>query len=46
MKVPHDEGVADHIGPESCGGCGNTAASGGKVDRGKRRRAMDYLPGT
>jgi len=26
MKVPHDEGVADHIGPESCGGCSNTAA--------------------
>ena len=26
MKVPHDEGVADHIAPESCGGCSNTAA--------------------
>lgn len=26
MKVPHDEGVADHIDPESCGGSSNTAA--------------------
>jgi hypothetical protein len=26
MKVPHDEGGADYIGPESCGGCGKTAA--------------------
>ena len=26
MKVPHDEGVADHIDPESCGGGSNTAA--------------------
>lgn len=26
MKVPHDEGVADHIAPESCGGCSNTVA--------------------
>lgn len=26
MKVPHDEGLADHIDPESCGGSSNTAA--------------------
>jgi len=34
MRVPHDEGVADHIGPESCGGIGNDAAealTGGSV---------------
>jgi hypothetical protein len=41
MRVPHVEVLADHIGPESCGGVGNDAASGGKVDRGKRRRAIE-----
>ena len=26
MKEPHDEGLASHIGPESCGGGSNAAA--------------------
>lgn len=26
MKVSHNEGLATHINPESCGGCGNTLA--------------------
>ncbi len=26
MKEPYGEGVASHIGPESCGGCSNAAA--------------------
>jgi len=26
MKEPYDEGVANHIGPESCGGASNGAA--------------------
>jgi len=26
MKVPYDEGVASHIGPESCGGDREVAA--------------------
>jgi len=43
MKVPHVEVLAKHSGLESCGGFGNTAASGGKVDRGKRRRAIELL---
>ncbi len=32
MKVPRNEGLADHISPELCDGSGNIAASGGKVD--------------
>ncbi len=26
MKVPYDEDLANHVSPESCGGCGNAAA--------------------
>ena len=26
MKVPYDEGLANHVSPESCGGCGNKTA--------------------
>lgn len=26
MKVPHDEGLANHVSPESCGGSGNETA--------------------
>lgn len=28
MKVPYDEDLANHVSPESCGGCGNTSAFG------------------
>ncbi len=41
MKVLYCEDLADHTSPESCGGDGNIAASGGKVDRGKRRRDIE-----
>jgi hypothetical protein len=40
MKVPYSEEIASHTDAcfESCGNCGNTVASGGKVDRGKHRQ--------
>ena len=41
MKVLHCKDLANHASPESCGGSGNTAASGCNVDRGKRRRDIE-----
>jgi len=38
MKVPYSEEIANHTDPESCGNCGNTVASGGKVDKGRHRQ--------
>ena len=38
MQVPHDEGVANHIGPESCAGIARCRRS---VDRGAHRPAIE-----
>ena len=40
MKVPHDEGLANHVSPESCGGGGNETADAFDVltDSGGKRR--------
>ncbi len=41
MKVPHDEGLANHVSPESCGGSGNETADALTNSGGKRRRAIE-----
>ena len=43
MKVLHCKDLANHASPESCGGSGNTSASGCNVDRGKRRHVSRTL---
>ncbi len=41
MKVPDDEDLANHVSPESCGGCGNETAEALTDSGGKRRRAIE-----